>query len=411
MKIRNSFKIFGGTLFICVVLAGLFGACSTSPSPEVKPIKIGACLSLTGVLPDWGQAGKIGDEFRFEQAGWEVAGRPIEYVYEDDGSLDSVKALDAVKKLVEVDKVDVVLAPVVSGSFWAVQPYTDEKGVLLISQWGRHDLIPWETGEPRLDLCSGGSCIQQSYSMGAYAYETMGIRTVSCLGQQENSGYMCIGAFADAFTKAGGTVVNMQWLPWGTIDFAPYFVNLGEADAVVQWFSGAEMQMGMIKQFYDFGLDETMELIISPADSVRSQDLPGLGDRVIGMTCSTFYEWTVPTAANEKFVADFEAAYGMKPTVMHALPYAAMSEYLAAVEATGGDTTPTIVRDAMIGHEISVPWGTRTVTSGGYSKIDAFICEVQKVNGVLIWQVVQTYHNVDYPGYYTKETAESFITQ
>ena len=377
----------------------------TPTPPPGAPIKIGASLPLTGFIPEFGEAGIIGNEFALDEYGWEVAGRPIEYIYEDNATT-SDKAIETIRKMVEVDNVDVVFAPVLSGLFWRVQPYTDEKGMLLISQWGRYDFRPWE--EPRMDITSGsGSGTQTSYPMGAYAYEELGIKTVATMAYDVESGYMVIGGFADGFTKAGGEVVSMQWLPFGVVDYGPYFLAMGEPDAVVIELWGMD-QLAAWEQFFEFGLHEKYQPLLAIANNLRYEHLPALGDAALGMYGAIDYEWTIDTPANRDFVARFEAEHGFKPHINYYDSYITMKLYLDAVKATGGNTTPAAVRDAIIGHSFEGPAGTLTFTKTGYALRNTYIVEVQKIDGQLAFQVVKTVYAVPDAGYYTKEAAEAY---
>ena len=72
---------------------------SPAPTPA-EPIKIGALLSLTGPEANLGPANMEGIKMAFDEAGWQVAGRPIEFIPEDE-AFDPAKALEKAKKLLQ----------------------------------------------------------------------------------------------------------------------------------------------------------------------------------------------------------------------------------------------------------------------------------------------------------------------
>lgn len=101
------------------------------------PIKIGSVLSVTG------PAGYLGDpELKTLQMMIEdinkkggVLGRPLELVHYDDGS-DASKANGFGKRLIEDDKVDVLVGGTTTGSTMSIVPLVEKAGVPFISLAG-----------------------------------------------------------------------------------------------------------------------------------------------------------------------------------------------------------------------------------------------------------------------------------
>jgi len=101
------------------------------------PIKIGSVLSVTG------PAGYLGDpELKTLQMMVEdinkkggVIGRPLELVFYDDGS-DASKANGFGKRLIEDDKVDMIVGGTTTGSTMSMAPLVDKAGVPFISLAG-----------------------------------------------------------------------------------------------------------------------------------------------------------------------------------------------------------------------------------------------------------------------------------
>ena len=93
-----------------------------TPTPaELPPIKIGALIAFTGPDPNVPATDK-GIKLKLDEVGWEVAGRKIELVTEDD-AFDATLAVDKAKKLVEMDKVQVIIGPVFQPCAVAVASY------------------------------------------------------------------------------------------------------------------------------------------------------------------------------------------------------------------------------------------------------------------------------------------------
>ena len=403
MKMKKLLTLCGGILLILVLAALPFmGACAPAPpAPPVEPIKIGAILPLTGGLSHYGAYMKAAAELALDEAGWEVAGRPIQLLIEDDASFDEVQALLKMRKLVEVDKVDFLMGPAASSSFLGTETYIDVMGIPCFALGYRGELVEWEPGELGWDLATAGSLAQWTYPLGQWVYE-QGFRTAVTMAPDYETGYQGVGGFTDAFTKAGGTVIQHQWSPVGHTDYGPYLAAMKEADVTLMFQYGAGV-ISYVKQYHEFGFWDKQPLILLATDSLLGPSLAELGDFTIGLKAGIDYTWTIDTPANNKFVAAFEAKTGMKPEPPAAWTYSSILMLLGALEATGGDTTPEVLRDALLGLTVETPSGPMTFDAlKGYSIEDVFVTEVQLVDGQLAYKVLKTFPAAINPGYYTK---------
>lgn len=100
-------------VFIVVTLLLLINGAVSADEPA--PLRVGVVLSLTGPANVWGSNARLGLELaRDEINAGKVAGRQIELVIEDSKS-QPASAVSAFRKLVEVDKVQIVV-----GDVWAI---------------------------------------------------------------------------------------------------------------------------------------------------------------------------------------------------------------------------------------------------------------------------------------------------
>ena len=108
----------------------------------VEPIKIGSFLSVTG------PASFLGDpELRTLQMGVKdinakggVKGRPLELIHYDTGG-NAREALSFVKRLIQNDKVDIIVGGTTSGDSLAVIPEVERAGIPFISLAGAVDIV------------------------------------------------------------------------------------------------------------------------------------------------------------------------------------------------------------------------------------------------------------------------------
>jgi branched-chain amino acid transport system substrate-binding protein len=396
---KKKFSVFLSVL--CVAAAFLSMSFVVSAQAASKdPIKFGLLCSYTGILAHYGKIVQTGLELGFEEVGWQVAGREIKLLTEDDGTFDAVKGLEKAKKLAEVDKVDIVFGPCTSGVYVATAPYFEERKRLNIHFGWRGELRIWE--KPRYDATGGGSLGQWAYPAGLWAAKEKGFKKAVTVGTDYETGYQGAGAFSEGFRKAGGTIVQQHWPSPGTNDWGPYFSRWKDADCTAIIAFGPDM-LSFIKQFYEFGLWKKQQLILLSNDSVQERDLAQFGDWVQGLVSATDYVWTIDNEVNNKFVKAYEAKAGHKPPPSAgAMGYQSALIFLSLMEATGGDTNQKVMRDALMNLRVEVPSGTFEFTDKGYPIRDCFIAEAKKKNGEFVWEVIHTTNNASHPGYYTK---------
>jgi len=326
---------------------------TTAGSPATaEPIKIGVLLDLTGFLAWTGTDNQKGMELCVEMAGGQVAGRPIQLVIED-AATDGAVAMDKAKKLVETDKVCIVLGPVNGMGDLAITGYMEEKGL------PRIELAPTEEvvagGGYKWNFMPHGCGMMYGFAVADYAYKDLGYRSLAGLGADMDAGKTFLGGFLTAFRNLGGTVPYETYYAPGTTDFLPFFASMPKVDAVATWWPGTDGLSGF-PQYQESGLKYPM---IQPEDGGLTADPKALKDlpSAAGCVAGTLYTYLLDTPGNVDFVKAYEAKQGMKPGVFAGCGYASMQYVLAALEAAGGDTTPAALQAALKGVSVDTICG------------------------------------------------------
>src|SRR6266540_429914 len=114
-------------------LAGAGAASLALPLPrpaiaQAKPIKIGVLLPYSGTYAQLGEAITRAMELYVKQQGGALAGRTIDFIKLDDES-EPPKAPELTTKLVQGEKVDVLIGTVHSGVAMAMSKIAREEGV------------------------------------------------------------------------------------------------------------------------------------------------------------------------------------------------------------------------------------------------------------------------------------------
>src|ERR1017187_3759516 len=128
------------SLFTLTLLAGMTTA-AVPAAAQGNPIKIGAILPLTGSGASYGVWMKGGAEMAAEEinAAGGIAGRKLEVIYEDHAA-DASKAVNAMRRLVEVEKVPFSLTSYSSPTL-AVQPIAAQNKVVIMNGGGQSDSL------------------------------------------------------------------------------------------------------------------------------------------------------------------------------------------------------------------------------------------------------------------------------
>ena len=263
-------------IFLVVVLIkNGFAQPAPSPAGPKGPVKIGALLSFTGTLLESGPYVDKGAKVALDEAGWQVAGRKIEYILEDDATSATV-SLDKARKLVERDKVSFILSPLDEGIQASLAPYVEKNKTLLI---GNRTMGPEAVEKHKYVFAPSGVSTQYAYSMGAYAYDKLGYRTVTMINIDNLCGRFLVAAFKKSFEEErGGKVVQAQYHPPPAVDFSPYITALKISDACVMW-NPTPGRLRFVSLYEELGYFKKMPLLASlMGGTFEERDLYQYGD-------------------------------------------------------------------------------------------------------------------------------------
>jgi branched-chain amino acid transport system substrate-binding protein len=186
-------------LIACALL--LLLSCPTSAQDEVP---VGVILPLTGDGAFWGTNSKRGIELASEDLRALHNRTTVRFIFEDD-RCDPKEAVAAFHKLVNVNKVRVILGPACSSSTLAIAPLAERQQVVVLA-FSESDLIKTSSSVWRLWAPDKA----QASRLDEYAFSDQGIRSVAIIASQNAFGTSFSEAFTRHFTSLGGTVVSRQ---------------------------------------------------------------------------------------------------------------------------------------------------------------------------------------------------------
>jgi branched-chain amino acid transport system substrate-binding protein len=310
---------------------------------------IGVVLSLSGSMAEYGQNGKEGLTLAMEQLRARKDIKPFELLYQDakDAPQDTV---NAVRRLIDVDKAKFIIGGLTSSGVLAAAPYAQQHGVLFFSPAASAPGIP-EIGDLVFRNWPSDDAVARQY--GA-AVRKRGVQSVAILHVSNDYGKTNSEAFSAAFTAGGGHVLLKKAFPQGTTDFKTLITQVAALKNVQKVFVIAypDEYRAFFQQIALAKLDShnilTSDTFYSP------QTLSDFAPLAEGVICAVAAKPGANYQPRKKFVAAYRARFKKKdgtpkdPGLVSDTAYDAL--YLVATGISKTDGSPKAVSDWLLHH-------------------------------------------------------------
>lgn len=302
MKTKNSWT----TMAMCGLLCTAQGA--------MAQVKVGLMAPLTGGQAVVGQDQVDGFTLALEQSGGKLGGQSVQ-VFKEDDQLKPEIGSQAVRKLIEKDRVDAIVGLSFSNVVMASLKNLTESGtVAILTNSGPSPI-------------AGASCAGNVFSvawqndgaaesMGKYMQDK-GIKRVYLMAPNYQAGKDMLTGFKRYFK---GEVLDEVYTQVGQSDYSSEIAQLQAAkpDAVFAFYPGG-MGVNYIRQLSQAGL-----LAKLPNYSVFTVDgvtMPALRDAAVGTTFGAMWDAALDNPENRAFVKAFTAKYKRVPSEYAAAAY------------------------------------------------------------------------------------------
>jgi branched-chain amino acid transport system substrate-binding protein len=359
------------TLAVLLASALLAAGGTTYAQPKLK---VGIMLPSTGTFAALGTAIDNGFKLYVNEQGGKLGGREIEYFVVDDES-DPAKATDNINKLINRDRVDVVVGTVHSGVAMAMaKAARDSKTLLMIPNAGA-DAITGPFCAPNV-FRSSFSNWQSSYAMGLVMAKR-GHKRAASITWKYAAGDEMAAAFKEGFEKGGGQVLKQLNLPFPNVEFQALLTDIAatKPDAVFAFFAGG----GAVKFVRDYaaaGLNRTIPLY-GPG-FLTDGTLEAQGDAAQGIFTTLHYADSLGTPRDNAFRLAYASAYKLQPDVYAVQGYDAAQMLAIGLNAVKGDLTKRDEFAAAIQKaKIDSPRGPFTVSKAHNPVQDIYLRKVE----------------------------------
>src|SRR5580700_8468367 len=307
-------EFFGGNAmrhtFFAAALAITIAATTGGTAAAQDTVKIGLVLPMTGTVGAAGQEVAAAVKLYMAQHGDTVAGKKIELIIRDDGSIpDNAKRL--AQELVVNDHVAILGAGTTPSAMSMAPIATEGKVPTVVMISGTSVVTERSPYYVRTCFTLG----QESGIIADWALKNGSRKAVSVLSDWA-PGAEAGKAFEQHFSQGGGQVLETLKVPLANPDFAPFLQRAADLHPDTLFvFVPAGQAGAFARQFAERGLDKSGIKLVGPGDIVDDNDLAATGDTMLGVVTAGFYSAAHPSALNKDYVAAYAKATGGKRAI------------------------------------------------------------------------------------------------
>lgn len=308
----------------------------STDSDDEGTILFGEVGSLTGAQATFGISTKQGIQMAIDEVnaagGVTIDGKVKKFavrVYDDQGK--SEEAANAVSRLINQDKVKVILGEVASSNSLAMAPKAQEAKIPMITPSSTNPKVT-EVGDYIFRVCFIDPF--QGTVMAKFATDTLKAKNVAIL--KDNKSDYSLGLsqfFSETFLKLGGAIVAEEAYSQGDTDFRGQLTAIKGKNPDAIYVPGYYTDVGVVaRQARELGL----KVPLLGGDGWESEKLFELGGSAIsGSYFSNHYSTDDPTPRVQNFIKNYEQKYGAKPDSLGALGYDSAMVAIEAIKRAG----------------------------------------------------------------------------
>ncbi len=309
---------------IAMMMVLLLAGCQDKTAEQTteknsNEILIGAFFAMTGPIASYGQESVNGIKMALEEVNQTpINGKTLNVIIEDNKG-EPVESANSVRKLIDINNVDVLIGSVASSNTLAAAPIAQAAKIPLVTPASTNEKVTM-TGDFVFRTCFTDNF--QGVVMAKFAYETLTKRKAAII--VDNSSDYSKGlqkVFKEEFNRLGGAVIqdNFTYTQKDT-DFRSLLRKVQRAQPDVVFLPGYYSEVGLIlKQARQMGMN--MPFLGGDGwDSPKLQELAGPSG-IKGNYISSHFSPDDSDPRVQNFVKEYMKRYNEKPGAMAALGY------------------------------------------------------------------------------------------
>jgi branched-chain amino acid transport system substrate-binding protein len=383
-------------------LAALAGLFMSGTAFAQGKIKIGVTATLEGNYTVLGEDGMRGFQIALKKFGEEVGDKQIEFVIAStDATPDS--EVRAVRKLIEQDKVQILLSPLAGDEGIAVKNFakTHPELTFVNAASGAQETTYVDPAPNFFRYNLDGA--QRQVGLGKYAYDVKGYRKIATVGEENSFIYAQVFGLVLEFCGAGGQITSRQWVPLGTKDFASVIAALpGDVDAVYLGLGGNDA-VNFLNQYQQAGGKAHLLGGSIMADQTILSVKGNAKNALIGTVAASGQADTWEDPGWQAFVKDYQAAFPPEkrlpsPSLAATNYYDSTMALILSLRKVNGDLSDnqSKLKAALAAIELDAPNGKIKLDSNRQAIGTNFVIEVvDDGKGALFTKVLKVIPNVN----------------
>jgi branched-chain amino acid transport system substrate-binding protein len=296
-------------------------------------VRVGFMLPYTGTYAQLGVAIENGVRMAIAEKGGKLGGREIEWFKVDDESEPS-KGVENANRLVQRDKVDVLIGTVHSGVQMGIQKVVRDSGTLCIIPNAGVHAATRALCAPNVFRTSFTNS-QPTLALGKPMMDK-GLKKAVWITWKYAAGDEAFEGFRDSYTKAGGTIVKELGLPFPQVEFQALLTEIAslKPDAVACFFAGGAA-VKFIRDYAAAGLKGKIPLYGS--GFLTEGVLDAAGPAADGIITTMHYSDSLDTPRNKQFRNAYASEFKMQPDVYSVQGYDSGQLLVLGMNAVKGD--------------------------------------------------------------------------
>lgn len=365
------------------------------------PLRIGGLATLEGPYAEPGKDSFRGIEMALAEFGPTVAGRTIELSRaSSDGNPDV--ALASARRLVEQDKVDILVGPLSGSEGIRIKDYAKTVPTVTFFN-GSSAAVETTLVSPAQNFYRFNTDgAQWTAALGNYIKRTKGWTKIVLVSEDYSYPYAQIFGLMGTYCSDGGHVTQKFFVPLGTRDYSSVIAQLpdrGEVDAIFVVLGGSDA-VNFLGQYTEAGGQLPMiggsitvdQTVLSAQGPVRAH-LPGV-------LSSGPISDNDPSPAWQNFVAAYRKQFpdGLpSPSLFCFNYYVSTKAALLGLQAVGGDLSDGGAKYHTVLDKLrfDTPTGPVFLNQNRQATATVFVNEIVSRNGNLTTSPVQRFENVD----------------
>ena len=357
-------------------------ATSAVPAQAQKEIRLGFMSPLSGPLTFLGREQLMGMELALEQLKYKLGGIPVK-VFKQDGRMSAATANQAVTKLVEQDKIDILTGLLLSNQTIAITKPLTDKGIFVVSGVSGPKPLAGAKCNPNFFNISWQN-EGPSEALGKFLTQR-GVKSVFAISQNYVAGRDHV---AGVWHFYKGKRVGEVYVPRRHNDYAGEIARIRAANPeAVFMFVPGRGGIAFLKQMKGAGLLGKIK-VYGGSWVADEHSFKAVGDAAIGAELSNPWWAQLDNPTNKAFVRAFRAKNKRNPVFYAAFMYDVVNLLNAAVKEAGGIEDKDKFRAALRRANFKSVRGSFKFNKNHFPIQDFYIGKVVKVGGKLTHKVI-----------------------